>query len=343
MSAYQTGSVKVTVNSPTVIGYNTAFSTYVKAGDLFRINETGSYPFYEVATVTSATRLSLTASYQDSGYAASTELSGLPYQIVTDFTPNYSFPELSANDTNFKNIYTKAVRLIDAEIYQLAASSIAITIASTIETTTASIVNVVASEIVSTSASIINVTASKIVANEASIIKVTASNIISSNASIVDITASNLISNNASVTSITSSTITYPGGLPITNLTVKNGIQETAVAGENLSSGNICYYKNDGKYWKASANSYTTANGIIRMAATAITANASGLFLIRGAYRNNAWNWAVTGSPVFLATPVGEMTQTAPTSTGEIVRLMGWAKSASVIEFEPSTIYLEME
>jgi hypothetical protein len=272
MSAYQTGSVKVTVNSPTVIGYNTAFSTYVKAGDLFRINETGSYPFYEVATVTSATRLSLTASYQDSGYAASTELSGLPYQIVTDFTPNYSFPELSANDTNFKNIYTKALRMIDSQIYQLVASSIAITIASSIETT-------------------------------------------------------NLF---------------FTGGLPLTNLSIKNGRQETALAGENLSAGNICYYKSDGKYWKTSASSLSTAQGILRLVATAVNADASGLFLIDGTYKNDAWSWSTVGSPVYLGTLLGEVTQTEPSGAGQVIRQIGWAKAASSLEFDPDPTYTEI-
>jgi hypothetical protein len=41
---------------------------------------------------------------------------GLSYQAIVDFTPNFTFPEMSTNDVNFAHIYTKAVRLIDAEI-----------------------------------------------------------------------------------------------------------------------------------------------------------------------------------------------------------------------------------
>jgi hypothetical protein len=122
VSAYQTGSVKVTVNSPEVIGTNTDFSTYVSSGDLFRVK--GDAPFYQVAAINSATNLDLSSSYLNANYPASTELNALPYQIVVDYTPNYTLPELGANDTNFQNIYTQAMRLIDSNLFNLEASSI---------------------------------------------------------------------------------------------------------------------------------------------------------------------------------------------------------------------------
>lgn len=152
MSAYKTGSVVITVNSPTVIGSDTEFDTYVSSGNLFRIR--GEDPFYEIATVHSATNLSLTAPYQNSDFSASDVLAGMPYQIVTDYTPNYSFPELGSNDINFQNIFTKAIREIDTELFNLEASSVTASlgtfndlVASDLVTTTASITNITASEL----------------------------------------------------------------------------------------------------------------------------------------------------------------------------------------------------
>lgn len=319
MSSYQTGSVKLTVNSPTVIGYNTAFSTNVSAGDLFRVRESSQYAFYEIAAVTSATRISLTASFQDSSYAASTVLSGMPYQIVTDFTPHYSFPELGENDINFQNIYTRAMRQVDSELYAFEATAIEVALASVAELNCSTLtVNTLNASITTASIDTLNVKTLN-----ASI----------TNASITDLETNTFLTNNVS----------FRGGDPATNLVVRNGIKETAVAGTSLSFGDVCYYKSDKKYWKASANTETTSKGIIRMAIANINANASGLFIKEGTVRKDGWGFTAIGSPVFLATPVGELTQTPPSSTGEIVRSMGWAKTASTLEFQPSTIYLEME
>ena len=50
----------------------------------------------------------ITASYQSGDTRT-----GQAYQIVTDYTPIYTIPEMSLNDVNFPHIYTKAVRIID--------------------------------------------------------------------------------------------------------------------------------------------------------------------------------------------------------------------------------------
>jgi len=49
-------------------------------------------------------------------YQSGDEANSVSYQIVTDFTTNYEFPEMSINDVNFQHIYTKAMRLIDAAL-----------------------------------------------------------------------------------------------------------------------------------------------------------------------------------------------------------------------------------
>jgi len=71
--------------------------------------------------------LSVGASYVITGsYVYGDTLNSMSYQIVTDFTPNYDFPELSLNDSNFQHVYTKAVRMIDSELRELGASSITV-------------------------------------------------------------------------------------------------------------------------------------------------------------------------------------------------------------------------
>lgn len=58
-------------------------------------------------------------------YYSGNTLNAMPYQIVTDYTTHYSFPELSANDTGFNYIFTKAMRLIDSAIYNASFNTVA--------------------------------------------------------------------------------------------------------------------------------------------------------------------------------------------------------------------------
>lgn len=117
MSVYSGGSVSVTVGSSSVTGVDTLFTTYAAQGYLFRI--TGESVYYEVATVTNATNLSLGANYANSAYSVGSTLSGLSYSLVTSYTPNYSFPEMAPTDTGISYIYTKAMRDIDSKIKEI--------------------------------------------------------------------------------------------------------------------------------------------------------------------------------------------------------------------------------
>lgn len=72
--------------------------------------DTGAVTFTFTATFDASQNIS-------ASYFSGDTLSGMTYQIVTDYTTNYSFPEMGLNDINFPYIYTKAVRLIDSAIY----------------------------------------------------------------------------------------------------------------------------------------------------------------------------------------------------------------------------------
>lgn len=115
MSTYTSGSVNVTVGSQLVKGNNTAFNTYVSSGDLFRLN--GETAFYQVAAITNATNLSLTANYANSNYGTGSTLTGRAYSVVRDYTTNYSIPEMGPNDAGISFIFTRAMRTIDSKMY----------------------------------------------------------------------------------------------------------------------------------------------------------------------------------------------------------------------------------
>lgn len=73
MAWYSTGTVAVTLNSPTVTGTGTAFSANARVGDAFR-GPDGRW--YEVTNVASSTVISIKPNYQGS------TASGQPYAVA---------------------------------------------------------------------------------------------------------------------------------------------------------------------------------------------------------------------------------------------------------------------
>lgn len=62
----------------------------------------------------------LSASYAlTATYYSGNTLNSTPYQIVRDYTTNYSFPESVPSDKNLAYIFTKAMRMIDLELKTL--------------------------------------------------------------------------------------------------------------------------------------------------------------------------------------------------------------------------------
>lgn len=128
---YSEGSVRVVVGSSLVKGTGTQFVTYAAQGYLFRL--TGEAVYYEVSSITNATNLTLSANYANSGYGVGSPLNNMPYVVVTDYTPNYSLPEMAPTDSGITFVYTKAMREIDSLMYN--ASSYSVKSASDIEVT----------------------------------------------------------------------------------------------------------------------------------------------------------------------------------------------------------------
>lgn len=120
-----------------------------------------------------------------------------------------------------------------------------------------------------------------------------------------------------------------------------SGTVVDAVAGENVAFGDVCYLKSDGKYWKADADAEATAMGVCLMALGSISADATGEFLIAGFVRDDTWAWTV-GGKLFIHTTPGNPTQTEPSGTGDIVRIIGHATHADRLFFNPDNSCVEV-
>lgn len=119
------------------------------------------------------------------------------------------------------------------------------------------------------------------------------------------------------------------------------GITITETAGENVAIGDVCYFKNDGKFWKADADAEATSKGWLVLATAAIAAEASGIFLVYGKYRDDSWTWTVA-QELFIHTTGGNPTGTRPIGSGDIVRIVAHASAATILFFNPDQTYIEL-
>jgi len=119
-----------------------------------------------------------------------------------------------------------------------------------------------------------------------------------------------------------------------------SGIKAALTAGEILAFGETCYLKSDGKLWKSDADASTTMP-VMAMAIAAISADASGYFLLHGFVRNDSWAWTV-GGLIYASTTSGALTQTAPSGTGDQVQVVGIATHADRMYFNPQLVTVEI-
>ena len=108
---YQIGKATVINNSQIVTGVNTVWLTNVSVGNLFKIS--GNNNIYQIGSVDSNTQITLTTVY------AGVSLTESAYQIVVDFTPNFSIPEIWIGDKDWPYHLTQALRKIDTLLYWL--------------------------------------------------------------------------------------------------------------------------------------------------------------------------------------------------------------------------------
>lgn len=118
-----------------------------------------------------------------------------------------------------------------------------------------------------------------------------------------------------------------------------NEILVTKTAGESLTAGDVCYLKSDGKYWHVDASAEATCSTQLLMANATISADATGEFILIG----DLTTTGLTAGDIYYASETaGEYTNTAPSTSGAIVRIVGTAQSTTVLTFNPDITYIEL-
>jgi len=123
-----------------------------------------------------------------------------------------------------------------------------------------------------------------------------------------------------------------------------NGITRTGIAGATLAFGDVCYFAVADNRWElADADSAAKAQGLLGICvlAAASDGDATNMLLIGTVRADNAFPSFTVGAPVFLSTTDGDLTSTAPSGTGNIIRVVGQAWTANELWFCPSPDFFE--
>lgn len=111
MPQYTTGLARALSAAPQrieLVGGTT--TNQIVPGDLFRFQADAAPAWFMVSSILSSEIFELTGPYN--GAQAFDTL--LPYLITRDFTPNFFIPELAPGDIAIREVYTMAMRIIDA-------------------------------------------------------------------------------------------------------------------------------------------------------------------------------------------------------------------------------------
>ncbi len=116
------------------------------------------------------------------------------------------------------------------------------------------------------------------------------------------------------------------------------GSATTATANESLVFGDIVYMVSNGTMAKANSVNDTAMPAMYLTLTPTVAASALGDFLIQGTVTNSAWAWTTGGLLYTDNVTAGTMNQTAPSSSGNQVQILGHATSATSILWNPSPV-----
>lgn len=129
---------------------------------------------------------------------------------------------------------------------------------------------------------------------------------------------------------------------PDTDHTANGPTTNTLNAGTTIAIGELLYLATDGEWALADADAESTASGMLAVALAAGTDNNPLLVALPGSFvRDDTYNFTI-GDVLYVSTTAGGITATAPSATGDVVRVVGYAVSADIIYFNPGATWVEV-
>ncbi|MCK9601755.1 MAG: hypothetical protein M0R06_22115 [Sphaerochaeta sp.] len=114
-------------------------------------------------------------------------------------------------------------------------------------------------------------------------------------------------------------------------------------AGAALSFGQVVYFASaDSKWELTDADAEATTKPRIAIVVSGAAEDAAIVLMGMGYIRKDDWDWSTPGAPLFLdTTTAGGLTETAPSGTGDCIRVAGYVVDANTIFFNPSNDWYE--
>lgn len=117
------------------------------------------------------------------------------------------------------------------------------------------------------------------------------------------------------------------------------GMVAQFTAAENVGQYDVCYLNGSGQMAKAEATAESLADTLIALAMDAISSGSAGTFLLRGFADVSGFS---AGGHLYVSTTAGTLTNNAPVASGNIVRVCGYAITASQIFIDPDKTWIEV-
>lgn len=106
------------------------------------------------------------------------------------------------------------------------------------------------------------------------------------------------------------------------------------LAGDTIAQWDCVYLDpTSGRYEFTDADAVGTSGSVgpIGLATTSGTDGNALTIVVRGVIRNDGWTWSGAGKPLYLSTTAGALTETAPSGSGDVVRVVGYTLSDDCI------------
>ena len=123
-----------------------------------------------------------------------------------------------------------------------------------------------------------------------------------------------------------------------------SGIKITLTAAQATNFGDVCYINVNGKAALIKADAIATMSGLVMCVDASIAGDAIGNFMLMGIARDDTWDWTVGGLIYgsITGTTGNTLTQTPPSSTDEVVQILGVATHADRMYFNPNLSQVEI-
>jgi hypothetical protein len=128
--------------------------------------------------------------------------------------------------------------------------------------------------------------------------------------------------------------------LPTVDLTAVGAQTAIFVAGTAITAGQVVRLNSSAKWVQTDADAASTSVGLIALALQTKSLDEAILVALGGSFvRVNAWNWT-PGATIYLSVDVGGLSESQPSGSDDVIRVIGFAVSADVIWFNPSQDYI---